>query len=755
MFYVGMSLADNNKSQIITILEEIKKTILDQNPQFLKIKEYEQQTKQKEILKSFYQNKLPFDIHQTENVNFLFGDFQIEKTRPDLKKEDNSKTDPIYILGVSGCGKTSSIYQLSKSNFVLFFTACSLESIYHQPFPQDKSFQRLCSKISDWNKKVSNESELDSLLQSLINSDPPTFRQQLEDAFKVEKTLAQIKVKQDFYMRKVINYYTELMILARIIYLIWLLEKNPQLSPQQFINLQLDSGSSRIDEIYYELIDKFKPINFLGSTLEICDLFITKLNTLLKERKFLKLYIALDEANTLTKDSRFILSKRKLEKRGIIKPIFFTFNKICFRYRFQLIVSGTALSLSDCSQLMSAIGKEDFEKGRDLRYITNFLPFKEKEIKNFLNYYLNLEQVDQQVLNRLKIELSGRPRWVCRFISELWKYLDKNNNNNDNNNNNNNNKLIDKNEVLINILDEKIYKIAENDLGNKLKRIEKEEKLKPLGKILQDLFYEYILQNKTSFKPNLIGETSESNEKLWLKILDQGFFYLKQDKGNEFHYIPSDYLALYVLKKHYTTLDILKDKIIQMWEMEQQNYGTAFEWLIFYQLMKFNGLKISELPFFDQVKKKDQKKLPKWIRETSINIQYFSKNQNRNQNYSYKSNKSGAKQDLNMLKNSIFKHHNSTFDGKNQIYIFPSYSMRCDGIIHFGDNCFILIGAKYHKKDNKISSEEAFDNIETTNFLHQFLKIQFQKGNINNNSENINITKNKNKNKIKKRTKMK
>ncbi|KAJ6250300.1 nnp-1 protein putative nuclear protein 1 nop52 [Anaeramoeba flamelloides] len=431
-------------------------------------------------------------------------------------------------------------------------------------------------------------------------------------------------------MRKVINYYTELMILARIIYLIWLLEKNPQLSPQQFINLQLDSGSSRIDEIYYELIDKFEPINFLGSTLEICDLFITKLNTLLKERKFLKLYIALDEANTLTKDSRFILSKRKLEKRGIIKPIFFTFNKICFRSRFQLIVSGTALSLSD---------------------------------------------FDQQVLNRLKIELSGRPRWVCRFISELWKYLDKNNNNNDNNNNNNNNKLvIDKNEVLINILDEKIYKIAENDLGNKLKRIEKEEKLKPLGKILQDLFYEYILQNKTSFKPNLIGETSESNEKLWLKILDQGFFYLKQDKGNEFHYIPSDYLALYVLKKHYTTLDILKDKIIQMWEMEQENYGTAFEWLIFYQLMKFNGLKISELPFFDQVKEKDQKKLPKWIRESTINIQYYSKNQNGNQNYSNESNQSGAKQDLNMLINSTFKHHNSIFNGKNQIYIFPSHS---------------------------------------------------------------------------------
>ncbi|KAJ6251129.1 hypothetical protein M0813_15338 [Anaeramoeba flamelloides] len=183
-----------------------------------------------------------------------------------------------------------------------------------------------------------------------------------------------------------------------------------------------------------------------------------------------------------------------------------------------------------------------------------------------------------------------------------------------------------------------------------------------------------------------------------------------------------------------------------MWEMEQENYGTAFEWLIFYQLMKFNGLKISELPFFDQVKEKDQKKLPKWILERTINIQYFSKNQNRNQNYSNESNQSGAQQDLNMLINSTFKHHNSIFNGKNQIYIFPSHSMRCDGILPLGDNCFILIGAKYHKKDNKISSEEAFDNIETTNFLHQFLKIQFQKGKINNNSANINNNDQKNNN---------
>ncbi|KAJ6251128.1 hypothetical protein M0813_15337 [Anaeramoeba flamelloides] len=106
---------------------------------------------------------------------------------------------------------------------------------------------------------------------------------------------------------------------------------------------------------------------------------------------------------------------------------------------------------------------------------------------------------------QIKTELSGRPRWVCRFISNYGNILRRNltrtittttttrttttttrtttttqqqqqqqqqqhNNKHNNNNNNNNNKLVfDKNEVLIKILDEKIYKIAENDLGNKLK----------------------------------------------------------------------------------------------------------------------------------------------------------------------------------------------------------------------------------------------------------------------------------------------
>ncbi|KAJ3426506.1 hypothetical protein M0812_27130 [Anaeramoeba flamelloides] len=64
---------------------------------------------------------------------------------------------------------------------------------------------------------------------------------------------------------------------------------------------------------------------------------------------------------------------------------------------------------------------------------------------------------------------------------------------------------------------------------------------------------------------------------------------------------------------------------------------------------------------------------------------------------------------------------NDQFSNKEQCYYLPSNNMRCDGIVPLGNDCFILIGARLHS--SILNHNVAYDNIETTNFKHQFIKI--------------------------------
>ncbi|KAJ3442050.1 hypothetical protein M0812_12856 [Anaeramoeba flamelloides] len=154
------------------------------------------------------------------------------------------------------------------------------------------------------------------------------------------------------------------------------------------------------------------------------------LKEILNNQQF-SITIALDEANTLVKTTvhSIILSKASNTKRGIIKPIVYILFDLCENYEneIKLIISGTALSLNDLKILESASYKKKNElpsQEKKYKICCDFNPFFPKDVKNFLGHYLNLENVDKELIEKICNKFTGRPRISCRFLEFVLKKND-------------------------------------------------------------------------------------------------------------------------------------------------------------------------------------------------------------------------------------------------------------------------------------------------------------------------------------------
>ncbi|KAJ6245358.1 hypothetical protein M0813_20310 [Anaeramoeba flamelloides] len=686
----------------------------------------------------FRRNESNFQLNNSQDsdnfIDFTLGNYLIKNKNPNLN-EELKKINQLILIGVSGCGKTKSIYELSHHQFVLYLIGCGIGDK-----ALDKSFTRCMFYIQEF---IHNKGYISQLKDPQVCEGLKEHLKRWK--LKIEKGIFTInEICMDYLVRKYTNKMILGLISVKLLYLYHFLKlTNGNLKPNEFFQWQLNAGNQKCEDLFEELCKyDFDSESFIWHIMD------NKIKQTFNKEK--PIIIALDEANTLVKtnENSTILSKETNEKRGIIKPIVYILFYLCEKYKntFKLIISGTALSLSDRKILESASYKIEKELSQNEKYkiCCDFNPFFPKDVGNFLKHYINLENADQKLIKQICNKFSGRPRISCRFLEFLLKQMillnqitkkktKKRKEESD----------FNKNQILINALKE-TDAFAKKDFNDKMKKIKIYPNLKPVENILKEIVYQFLIQRNSEIKIDVANKNV-------VKILDQGFFYLKLQPNSNYFYKAYDYYQLKFLSNHYSIPALCKDYIFDLWKpnsIHKLSNGKVFEYLIALQLLKFNGLKISELPFLKNLKNKNNEKinLPDWMEKKKFNIKHIFSNfeiQKTNDDDNVVEKKTTTKKKRKKKKNvitmndfKIIKKLNeelktyeseqfSNQNNKEQTYYLPSNNMRCDAIIPLGNDCFIVISAKLYTK--VLDSKTSYDNIETTNFKHQFLKIEPKK----------------------------
>ncbi|KAJ3431493.1 structural maintenance of chromosomes protein [Anaeramoeba flamelloides] len=112
---------------------------------------------QKKVFGEFYKKSYPVNKYKEfklENlddsdqlIDFTLGNYIIQNKNPNLNKE-LKKYQKLILIGVSGCGKTRSIYELGNKQFVIYLIGCGIGS-----YSLDNSFQRCMFHINNFMNK--------------------------------------------------------------------------------------------------------------------------------------------------------------------------------------------------------------------------------------------------------------------------------------------------------------------------------------------------------------------------------------------------------------------------------------------------------------------------------------------------------------------------------------------------------------------------------------------------------------------------
>ncbi|KAJ3450987.1 btb/poz domain-containing [Anaeramoeba flamelloides] len=566
----------------------------------------------------FRQNESNFQLNNSQDsdnfIDFTLGNYLIKNKNPNLN-EELKKINQLILIGVSGCGKTQSIYELSHHQFVLYLIGCGIGDK-----ALDKSFTRCMFYIQEF---IHNKGYISQLKDPQVCEGLKEHLKRWK--LKIEKGIFTInEICMDYLVRKYTNKMILGLISVKLLYLYHFLKlTNGNLKPNEFFQWQLNAGNQKCEDLFEELCKyDFDSESFIRHIM-----FENNNQTFNKEKPII---IALEEANTLVKtnENSTILSKETNEKRGIIKPIVYILFYLCEKYKntFKLIISGTALSLNDRKILESASYKIEKELSQNEKYkiCCDFNPFFPKDVGNFLKHYLNLKNADQKLIKQICNKFSGRTRISCRFLEFLLKQMillnqitkkktKKRKEESD----------FNKNQILINKLKE-TDAFAKKDFNDKMKKIKIYSNLKPVENILKEIVYQFLIKRNSEIKIDVANKNI-------VKILDQGFFYLKLQPNSNYFYKAYDYYQLKFLSNHYSIPALCKDYILDLWEpnsIHKLSNGKVFEYLIALQLLKFNGLKISELPFLKNLKNKNNEKinLPDWMEKKKFNIKHIFSN---------------------------------------------------------------------------------------------------------------------------------
>lgn len=160
-----------------------------------------------------------------------------------VKEKPNRKIHTF--LGVTGCGKTHRLLSIGTKNFLIFFTL-NVQTDKNVDYSMIEFIDILKAKIG------SNLSENSNLAR----------------------------------------FYVNILVISRLLYFIYLYEKNSKITPTEFLLMQLNENSSNQSHI-------FKEVENLSLTMEDCRIILNEIFEWLKYKNINTINFALDDAHLL------------------------------------------------------------------------------------------------------------------------------------------------------------------------------------------------------------------------------------------------------------------------------------------------------------------------------------------------------------------------------------------------------------------------------------------------------------------------
>ncbi|GJJ76488.1 hypothetical protein EMPS_08847 [Entomortierella parvispora] len=485
--------------------------------------------------------------------------------------------------------------------------------------------------------------DIESMYRAVIHKNQGGWQDAVDTDSEV-KALAGERIKIEF--------------LARQLFLLSLLNNNPDLEPRQFFLEQTkESATSTIGD----LVNSVR--NYDDRTV---DALLRKVQSDIRARllpRDLGVVIALDEAQVAANDilpgklispsalakNRKVLfdDKGQLQseyRRGFLTILSATLSNM----RATLVILGTALSLQNADHVYSAVAKQT----NDSR-ITDFPSFSKDEVSTMLSDLVDME--DCVIPEAKRRKLSGRARFVVDVVNHLTKHSSTGD---------------DKQAVLDNAIDKSIEHTLEG-LRRPVRSILANDKS---GKDKAD----FVDKSLCKLRPHPDGIHMVMDEPMVIEAVE---------------------IELKASGKDPAFLEYL-DQIFQIvtnFGLSTTSKGDAFEPLVRRCLQRFNGYPVVDLPFLQGVN------LPAWCH--NLILQTDSINTANGLGYT----ETGLRGDLEFLKKCP----------SNQMLI-AQFGTRPDGLWFFSDNQYAGSLAIKLYSDN-ISKDLFCSNVTSSNVRGCFL----------------------------------
>jgi hypothetical protein len=481
---------------------------------------------------------------------------------------------------------------------------------------------------------------------------------------------------------------SHLFILTRIIYLGILLKLFPKMTPREFLFLQLNGYTKKIQEIFKWL---YQTSYMDKSTLiDLIDHYFT---SFLHERTKNKIGIAIDEASGLIKSfpGKFLSPNKNL--RGLVAPFEDALSSLLPHVNY-MTHSGTSFTIRQGQEILSSIGKKAVDLYNRFPYFQSI-----EEVVQFLAVFLNLKGCEPILEDKsLMHKLVGRKRIAALVIKVLSK------------------KIIESKFNFI-TLDEEAIEFKCNILEDSIDEAYDLMKRGIISRTNHNLNFNFINETKSveekleetkrfvSAMTTLVSLSVMSCEPLLelnyneQDIMDLGITNIEMTKRKV--YRLQEVLA-YDVGFHYATegkeQEIVKELVRTLhFDPKGQEKGYHFERLIYLQLKKITkgNPPLSNLSFL-------QEPIPDWMKNIEFKIDKF-----------------GTYRQLNMR--SDFQVIQEMISGKiKNVLLKPSDDMGPDGLwvsVQDGKVYIVSIGMKFYTSYN---SEAQTKNQLQSNLGHVY-----------------------------------
>ncbi|KAF8923781.1 hypothetical protein BGZ58_002528, partial [Dissophora ornata] len=619
---------------------------------------------QRGVLGRFYKRPLPYH-EKAENISLVMLGLELDKqaktsegeTLREIVDKDVGRSSDLRVVAMvapSGSGKTATVIDLASKHFVIY-AVCCIPSPSISPGFSDPNFITLTEDIESMYRAVIQRSQ--GSLQDAVDIDSEV------------KALAGERVKIEF--------------LARLLFLLYLLDNNPNLKPQQFFREQTtDNGASTIRS----LVRIVKEYNH-DTIRAILSQVQSNIRRHLLPRQ-LGVVFALDEAQAAANN---ILSGKLISPSALAKNrnvLFDDKGQIRFEYRrgfltqlsatlsnmqATLVILGTALSLQNADHVYSAVAKQTNDSK-----ITSFPNFDKHDVTRMLSDLVDME--DCVIPEAKRRRLTGRARFVVDVVNRLTKPSSPGD---------------DKQAVLEKAIDNSIEHTLEG-LRRSVRSILASDQSGGMARLLSRMVLAYHLHGgKISFAGK---DQADFVDKALCKLrAHPDGIHLVMDEPMVIEAVE---IELKASGKDPAFLEYL-DQIFQIvtnFGLATTSKGDAFEPLVRRCLQRFNGYPVVDLPFLQGLN------LPAWCNSLTLQIDTI----NTANGYGYP--ETGLRADLAFLKDCI----------PNQMLV-ANFGTRPDGVWFFSDNHYAGSLAIKLYSDN-IKQETCHSNETSSNIRGCFLK---------------------------------